>query len=226
MSYNVNCPFGPLIYTTDISGQFHQFLLDGLDKCRNTQDAREYLLGNIEKQRYAPYDPTKFIDFINPHVMNYMKEKNERSNKTKETCNWDTTVGSPVIKESDIRYNLGAGPWVNFQQKGEFNPLHNHGGIVSAVVFIKIPEELKQERLKSTFSAKAAGCLEFVYMDQHIVVRPKEAMMYLFPAYLKHTVYPYQSDVERISMSFNLYEVMVDNVPVRPADDIVCYSDV
>ena len=34
--------------------------------------------------------------------------------------------------------------------------------------------------------------------------------MYMFPSYLWHIVYPYKSDVERISMSFNLTEVSID----------------
>ena len=151
-----------------------------------------------------------------------MEEKNNRHNNIKDICNdklvqWDA-------KKSTIKYNLGQGPWVNFQKKGEFNPIHNHGGIVSAVIFIKIPKELKDERDSSTYTAKASGCLEFLYMGQHIVVKPKEAMMFLFPAYLQHAVYPYHSDVERVSMSFNFDEVVIDDFPVPGNDDIIFYG--
>ena len=212
MDFTVNCPFGPLIYTADISGDFHKFLVDGLEDCRKAQDARQRLVGNIDQQRFAPYNPQKFTKFLDPHIVNYMEEKNNRHNNIKDICNdklvqWDA-------KKSTIKYNLGQGPLVNFQKKGEFNPIHNHGGIVSAVIFIKIPKELKDERDSSTYTAKASGCLEFLYMGQHIVVKPKEAMMFLFPAYLQHAVYPYHSDVERVSMSFNFDEIVIDDFPV------------
>ena len=41
---------------------------------------------------------------------------------------------------------MGEGPWVNFSRRGEFNPMHNHTGIISSVVFIDIPDELEEER--------------------------------------------------------------------------------
>ena len=222
MDFTVNCPFGPLIYTADISGDFHKFLVDGLEDCRKAQDARQRLVGNIDQQRFAPYNPQKFTKFLDPHIVNYMEEKNNRHNNIKDICNdklvqWDA-------KKSTIKYNLGQGPWVNFQKKGEFNPIHNHGGIISAVIFIKIPKELKDERDSSTYTAKASGCLEFLYMGQHIVVKPKEAMMFLFPAYLQHAVYPYHSDVERVSMSFNFDEIVIDDFPVPGNDDIIFYG--
>tara|TARA_B100000482_G_C12529705_1_gene267918 strand:- start:54 stop:743 length:690 start_codon:yes stop_codon:yes gene_type:complete len=222
VDFTVNCPFGPLIYTADISGDFHKFLVDGLEDCRKAQDARQRLVGNIDQQRFAPYNPQKFTKFLDPHIVNYMEEKNNRHNNIKDICNdklvqWDA-------KKSTIKYNLGQGPWVNFQKKGEFNPIHNHGGIVSAVIFIKIPKELKDERDSSTYTAKASGCLEFLYMGQHIVVKPKEAMMFLFPAYLQHAVYPYHSDVERVSMSFNFDEIVIDDFPVPGNDDIIFYG--
>ena len=61
-------------------------------------------------------------------------------------------------------------------------------------------------------------------MGQHIVVKPKEAMMFLFPAYLQHAVYPYHSDVERVSMSFNFDEIVIDDFPVPGNDDIIFYG--
>ena len=216
--YKVTFPFGPLIYTADISGEFHQFLLDGLEDCRTAQDARSRLVGNINQQRYAPYEPQKFTKFLDPHIVNYLVEKQKRINQINEICNkeieeWDS-------KKSKITYDLGEGPWVNFQKKGEFNPMHNHGGVVSVVIFIKIPEELDEERSKSTFSAKASGCLQFMFFDQHIVVEPKEAMMYIFPAYLWHSVYPFVTDTERISMSFNFHDILIDGKPA-PINDTI-----
>ena len=98
--------------------------------------------------------------------------------------------------------------------------MHNHGGTLSVVIFLKIPEEINEERRKSTFSAKASGCLQFMFFDQHILVKPKEAMMYIFPAYLWHSVYPFITDTERISMSFNFHDILIDGRPV-PINDTI-----
>ena len=57
------------------------------------------------------------------------------------------------------------------------------------------------------------GQLEFVegttgYMlPGSFKVIPKTGDMYIFPATLKHYVYPYSSEVERVTMSFNLFDI-------------------
>tara|TARA_B100000902_G_C27018783_1_gene768532 strand:+ start:61 stop:729 length:669 start_codon:yes stop_codon:yes gene_type:complete len=218
----ITYPFGPAIYSVDISGEFHEFLLDGLEDCRKAQDATRKLVGNIDQQRYTLYDPKRFTGFIHQHLVRYLQERNDRHNSVKEIC----FVNPTTWKEGSVlEYTLGVGPWVNFQKKGEFNPLHNHSGVISAVVFIKIPTDLDEERRNSNYTSKAAGCLEFVHNNQHIVVKPREAMMYLFPSYLHHVVYPYTSDVERVSMSFNIHDVTINGIPLPPHDNILFYED-
>ena len=60
--YNTSCPFGPLIYKANISGDFQNFLVDGLSASRMGDDARKRLVGNIEGQRRAlNYDEDKFV---------------------------------------------------------------------------------------------------------------------------------------------------------------------
>jgi len=222
--YKVTVPFGPLIYKADISGDFQNFLIDGLSSSRMGEDARRHLAGNIEGQRRAyTYDEDKFVNFIDPHIVNYLVEKHNRHNVIKDTCSKPTMEWNHEY--SKIAYDLDRGPWINFQNSNEFNPMHNHAGIISAVIFIDIPEEISKERKESTFNAKVNGCLEFVYMNQHIILNPKSATLLLFPAYLWHTVYPYHSDVERITMSFNVHNLTIDDYPVPGNDDIIFYQD-
>ena len=212
--YESFAPFGPLIYRADIRGEFNDFLLKHLDSIREAKDARDMLVGNIEQQRYAPYPEKEFISYVDIHVLNYLKEKYQRqlsidrnifSGNSKKILNPD---------EHEIRYHMGEGPWVNFSCKGEFNPMHNHSGVMSSVVFIDIPDELEEERKSSSFSAKAAGTLDLIHGNQHIIIKPQTGTLYFFPAYLWHLVYPYHSDVERISMSFNIYDLYLDDMMV------------
>ena len=123
-------------------------------------------------------------------------------------------------KNSKISYNLMQGPWINFSKKGEFNPMHNHSGKISAIIFIDVPDELEQERDKSSYSMKSSASLEFIFGNQHTIINPKTGMMYLFPSHLWHLVYPFNSDVERISMSFNVDNLFVDDKRIEMDYDV------
>jgi hypothetical protein len=47
--------------------------------------------------------------------------------------------------------------------------------------------------------------------DTQIVTKyshqPKTSELLIFPAWLLHTVYPFKSNVERISISFNIFNI-------------------
>ena len=136
-------------------------------------------------------------------VINNITEKNtNEESKLSLKVMADFSEKNP--EKFPIQYDLPE-PWVNFMKSNEYNPLHEHHGEVSAIIFIDIPDQIKDERDQSQFGHKTNGCLEFVYdCSTSFVVTPRTGMIFLFPAFLKHTVYPYASDVERITMSFNL----------------------
>ena len=105
--------------------------------------------------------------------------------------------------------------WVNFQKKHEFNPIHDHTGIMSFVIWLKIPY-LMEEELKAAPGSSAnpnlAGHFAFHFTDAlgdirtyHIPAdQTAENTILLFPARLKHSVFPfYSSDDFRITVSGN-----------------------
>ena len=105
--------------------------------------------------------------------------------------------------------------WVNFQKKHEFNPLHDHTGIMSFVIWLKIPY-LMEDELKASPGASAnpnlAGHFCFHYTDILGDIRTfsipadktQENTILLFPARMKHSVFPfYSSDDFRITVSGN-----------------------
>jgi hypothetical protein len=105
--------------------------------------------------------------------------------------------------------------WINFQSKHEFNPPHNHTGIISFVVWVKIPYSSTEERLNKSIkhsNAPLAGSFQFLYTDALGGICPHnihcdnnmENTLLMFPAQLKHAVYPfYTSDEYRITISGN-----------------------
>ena len=67
---------------------------------------------------------------------------------------------------------------------------------------------------------KSSASLEFIFGNQHTVINPKTGMMYLFPSHLWHLVYPFNSNVERISMSFNVDNLFVDDKRIEMDYDV------
>ena len=35
--------------------------------------------------------------------------------------------------------------WINFMKKGEFNPVHDHSGNISFVIYTSVPKEILME---------------------------------------------------------------------------------
>ena len=100
--------------------------------------------------------------------------------------------------------------WANFMKAGEFNPPHTHGNCdFSSVLFIKIPEALKEEHKKFRGNGGGPGAITFTYGETHPYAIagkgffPQEGDLYIFPATLTHFVSPFLSLEERISLSAN-----------------------
>ena len=106
--------------------------------------------------------------------------------------------------------------WVNYQKQNEFNPLHDHSGIFSFIIWMKIPtkhEEQNKNPLASGANSKKISVVEFVYsniLGEHetygFEMNPMlEGTMVFFPSKLRHCVYPfYNCDEDRISVSGNI----------------------
>jgi len=109
--------------------------------------------------------------------------------------------------------------WVNYQYQTEFNPFHQHGGVYSFAIWLKIPydwnEQIELPQFKGTKKEdRKAGIFEFEYIDSLGSIRsykyhltPKfEGSMVFFPAALRHSVYPFFGTKEpRVSISGNLW---------------------
>ena len=105
--------------------------------------------------------------------------------------------------------------WCNIQKKYEYNPIHNHAGDLSFVLYIKIPYDLNKEKAEPHAVNERQSTLptfSFLYpsigiVDSHMITldHSHEGMMLIFPAWLQHMVTPfYTSDDYRISVSGNL----------------------
>ena len=128
------------------------------------------------------------------------------------------SYGAPwrlVMKERD-QWKLESF-WVNFQKKHEFNPPHDHGGVYSFVIWLKIPTSYEEQRkLPIAVDSNADNHISnfaFTYTDilgkvktfAYNMEKEAEGYMVMFPSTLLHQVFPfYKSNGERVSISGNI----------------------
>ena len=128
--------------------------------------------------------PNKLIQKINLEVKQYIYQ----------------TLGKKVKKISIKNF------WVVRQFTNEYNPVHYHDGHISGVGYLKIPKfTLKNQKKTGT-----DGTIDFINGNKMFLSdsiynhQPKVGDVILFPNYLMHTAYPFKSNGERRSFSFNL----------------------
>ena len=161
------------------------------------EDASHTLAGVLDKEVYFR-DKDKFKNFFEPSFSLYNYAYG----------NWKKHA-----TKNPSKYFLEK-LWCNFQRPGDFNPPHSHGGALSFVIYLKIPEELKDEN--KAFKGKSAGPGGITFIsgdgDSYAINShscfPEERDMFIFPAWVKHWVYPYRSDCTRITVSGNVIDSM------------------
>lgn len=167
-----------------------------LDDSDQSEKYNNELAGQLEKE-FLLGESQKIIEpYLSPLANFYIKNND-----------------SNISNESDFSFSSA---WVNFQKKHEYNPAHNHAGDFSYVLWIQIPYDLEKELsssnsknsnrpLNSTFSFEFIDIFGNLTPNPLFVDKSWEGKIILFPAKLRHQVYPfYTSDDYRISISGNI----------------------
>jgi hypothetical protein len=164
----------------------------------NSNQFKKYnkeLAGNLEKE----YLTHKIQEILKPYLISLANEFHKHSAENEHYPQWD-------IKAL----------WINFQKKYEYNPLHNHAGVLSFVLWVQIPYNLKDELshpncinsntpLNSLFEFVCTDFMGRIVQNRIEVDKSYEGTMIMFPSSLHHMVHPfYTSDEYRISISGNL----------------------
>lgn len=116
-----------------------------------------------------------------------------------------------IVDSGDLKFEL-RDLWVNYQKPNEYNPTHNHGGIFSFVWYLDIPEEIKTENVNQKSNRPTRGLIEFSSekTNERITFNPSTSDMFIFRSDHVHSVYPFYSNVERISVSGNIVNLEVN----------------
>ena len=181
--------WGPMLFKIKLPSQ-------DLKKCaplcnKKSSLVNDTLAGVIKHQHYI--SSQKFYDIIDPYLTSFRQ------------C-FQQWYGKPLTHEIMI-----SSAWVNFMKAGEFNPPHIHDSCdFSSVLFVKVPEKLKEENKKFTGAGGGPGSISFTYGEtqpysiSYSGFFPQQGDLFIFPSTLTHFVAPFMSQGERISISANL----------------------
>jgi hypothetical protein len=164
----------------------------------NSNQFKKYnkeLAGNLEKE----YSTHKSQEILKPYLISLANEFHKHLEENEHYPQWD-------IKDL----------WINFQKKYEHNPLHNHTGVLSFVLWVQIPYFVKDELShpncinsntpsNSLFEFVCTDFMGKIVQNRIEVDKSWEGTIIMFPSSLNHMVHPfYTSDEYRISISGNL----------------------
>ena len=185
--------WGPFLFHSTMSKDLCELILEEGRNVRGKSDElyNHKLAGHIGEQYKLSRDKimSKLTVFLEAYCIGYNRWR-----------------GSGGMKPSAKLLSL----WINYMKAGEFNPPHSHGGDLSFVAFPEIPQEISDECAAFKGTMRGPGGLSWIYGDgDHTCISvvhqlPKTADIYIFPAGLKHFVFPFKSPVTRVSMSGNI----------------------
>ncbi len=171
---------------------------------QNEFDYRNLLLGHMNHE----YGMHNIIPQIEPYILHIANLYDEKWNYFQELDEQFNVSTPQQLRLTDL--------WVNFQRKHEFNPVHTHTGVLSFVIWVKIPYDLEEEKkVFPVVSNSDPRTSKFTFHYNNILGQMRnyslnvdksfEGNIALFPSHLNHSVNPfYTSDEFRISVAGNL----------------------
>ena len=198
-------PFGPPIYIGKVGENVLQELDARIEETGGKPefDASGQLAGRIKKQTHLD---NVISDTVKVQILNHCSTFYEK------------TAYQKIPLESMVLDSI----WSNIQEAREFNPVHQHTGNFSFVIYTRNDlEDLSVEKMQDNeYDNKIvdydnqkplAGMIELFYGEgnwmnwtsfTHV---PKRGDILIFPSWLRHTVYAhYETGKIRISVAGNV----------------------
>ena len=189
----------------DIPKDIFEKIKGYVNNAKNEKNLITYTLAGHIKEEYDLFNQT-----IDKDVLDYL-----------EDCTYAGPFYHNVLNKIDIMNGEGLpitldSFWVNFQKKYEFNPMHNHSGIASFIIFVKIPYDLEEESkcYPDTNPSLPSYTSKLAFLNYNrdgtavslptAVDKSFEGKLLMFDSKKYHQVYPfYTSDDYRITISGN-----------------------
>lgn len=185
--------FSPAIGKYKISENLIKVINDHIDIILKDQNKIEELYHGKNLAGEIKYEIKLTKEFINLNL--YKPISDIVFNFVKSTLNRE-------LKSFNIKSS-----WAVCQFESDYNPIHWHDGHLSGVMYTKIPNNFGSSYKKTNKN----GNIAFIHGSTQLTaasvydVSPQKGDLYIFPSNLMHTVYPFFSDEERRSVSFNIF---------------------
>ena len=215
-------PFGPPMLEADCP----DFIVDALNEYHDTYydrpNAKKTFPNLLTRSISNVFIETDFADDIGLlDYMEYLANEyvKQHARRVEDLCgdSYDCTLN----KFKDIRVSELDGDeegyidgWINVYDETDFTPMHTHGGELSAVMILKLPDD--PERLNEITNDCGEDCpngkLNYHYYPQDVtefeqdMYTPKQYVgkTLLFPPMLRHVYYPHKlKGQERRTLSLN-----------------------
>ena len=213
-------PFSPAILERQVPQKFIDIVNRVGDEVLSDEtksrewDFSENLVGKVRKEVQIPIvdkaEKKYCLDYMKESCLLFLQEMLKKNRKYE----WNklTGVGTSQNLYPSLENIHLANSWIVSQYKGEYNPWHKHSGNFSAVMYLKIPEGMNDFMEKEYEDHyPSSGLIQFMYGESQdfrsdtLTCLPEVGKMYLFPSWLKHSVYPFYCEGERRSLSFNAF---------------------
>ena len=215
-------PFSPTIMEMEVPKKFIDIVNKIGDEVLSDEkksaqwDWSDHLVGKVHKEVQIPIVNKEDGDFckniLRSSCVGYLRHMiNKSCAFIDNMILHHPTAGNLHPTDENIQISQS---WIVSQYKGEYNPWHQHSGHLSAVIYLKLPKGMDEFFEKeSEDHYPVGGAIQFMQGDKQdlrsdtLTFRPEVGKLLMFPSWLKHSVYPFDVDGERRSMSFNAYYV-------------------
>jgi len=185
--------WGPFLFHSTMDKELSELMIEEGQKVRGKSDElyTHKLAGHLSEQYKLDRDKImpKLAVFLEGYTIGYNKWR-----------------GGGGMKPKAKLLSM----WINYMKAGDFNPPHSHGADLSFVAFPDVPKEIEKECAAFKGTMRGPGGISWTYGEGDrtcisvVHQLPKTGDLYIFPASLKHYVFPFKSPVTRVSVSGNI----------------------
>ena len=216
-------PFGPPIGHAKLPKELVNDFNKGCDdivkdkELTKSSDHSHALVGQVEQELLIPVDIiNKWGKWLGTQVRAYMAGYFKQLYIPEQNIiAEDKSTALQAI--SRMQTNV-LSAWYIRSFVGDYNPVHTHNDCeLTCVGFLKVPNLSKERkkggsnRVQKKYSPSgnlellsSVGVTNSVFENDRIAFTPKVGNWYLFPANIRHGVYPFSCDGERRSFSINM----------------------
>ena len=216
-------PFGPPIGHAELPKEMIDDLNKGCDKIAKdkelskSEDWSQNLVGQVNQETLIPKDILNkwgnwFATQVKAYIAQYLAQMYIPEQQLFKTeMSYEQLVKNVGAKTSITVLSA----WYVRSFAGDYNPIHTHTECeLTCVGFLKTPDWSKEAKKENKLFSDS-GNLQLIsngggnnvrhfFENDTIRFLPKVGNWYLFPANIRHQVYPFSSKSERRSFSINM----------------------